>query len=247
MWPAIIAAGASLLGGAMANKQSEQNSAASMDWQERMRDTTYQSKVKDLQTAGLNPMLAFEGGGNPTPGAPNMPQVQNIGEKAATSALAAMQADRVNAETKLIEAQVAQTQAQTEMTNAQTGNTLQATANAQQQFYNIQEELSNIKAETNLKHKQSLTETERVNLMDAQRKLAQIQARLANGTIDLQDAQTAGQKIVNRLKELEVPGAENIADFEKNIGQISREAGAVGKAAQGLTGIANTARKVLGK
>jgi len=76
--PAIIGGGATLLGGMMTNKaQAEQAAGAQsfsaeqaekqMDFQERMRETQYQTIVKDLMAAGLNPMLAYSQGGAGTP------------------------------------------------------------------------------------------------------------------------------------------------------------------------------------
>ena len=71
---AAIPAGIELIGGMMTNKQSGENVAAAnaasaasadkqMQFQKEQRETQYQTAVKDMQAAGLNPMLAYQQGG----------------------------------------------------------------------------------------------------------------------------------------------------------------------------------------
>ena len=50
-----------------ANAASAEQAAKQMDFQERMRETQYQTAVKDMSKAGLNPMLAYSQGGAGTP------------------------------------------------------------------------------------------------------------------------------------------------------------------------------------
>lgn len=62
-----ISAAGSALGGMIGTDAANSASAAAtkdqMAWQEKMRSTQYQTAVKDLQKAGLNPRLAYQQGG----------------------------------------------------------------------------------------------------------------------------------------------------------------------------------------
>lgn len=66
----LISGGLSMLGGMMSNAQNMAFTREQMQWQEKMRATQYQTAVKDLQKAGLNPMLAYTQGGAGVPSIP---------------------------------------------------------------------------------------------------------------------------------------------------------------------------------
>lgn len=106
---ALISSAASLVGGHMRNKAAKAASARQMAFQKEMSDTSYQRGMKDMQKAGLNPILAGKVGGASTPtGSTYNPE--NIVTNAVNSYL----------QTKQNQANVKNTEAQTAKINAET-------------------------------------------------------------------------------------------------------------------------------
>lgn len=111
----IISGGLGFAGGKSANKSSAASIKEQMDFQERMSNTEYQRTMKDMRSAGLNPMLAAKLGGASSPSGASM-TFQNVGAAAAegiskgTSSaigakLAQAQLDQIKAATMLSEQQ----------------------------------------------------------------------------------------------------------------------------------------------
>ena len=111
VWPAIIAAGASLAGGILGNQSAKKEAEKNRDFQERMSSTSYQRAVEDMKAAGLSPMLAYSQGGASTPGGAQAQQ-SDVVTPAVHSALAAYDRKLATAQN---EANVENTRAETEL------------------------------------------------------------------------------------------------------------------------------------
>ena len=103
------------IGQSSANDTNMEIASNNTAFQERMSNTAYQRQVKDMEAAGLNPMLAYlKGGGASTPTG-SITQVQNPFASAASSAESA-------ARSYLTSKQVPKTEAETKNIGSQTEN-----------------------------------------------------------------------------------------------------------------------------
>lgn len=81
-----IGAGLNLIGSLKQNKAQGEQAQKQMDFQERMSSTAYQRATKDMEAAGINPMLAYAQGGADTPGGAQA-SMENVLSPAVSSAM----------------------------------------------------------------------------------------------------------------------------------------------------------------
>lgn len=148
-----------------ANQASAAQAQAQMDFQERMRQTQYQTAIEDMKKAGLNPMLAYSQGGAGVPtgamGSVSTAKMENalgagvsgyqaLATNNADLDLKASQTTATTAQAIKTEADTIQTKAMTLKTAEDTSLSTQQKINLQEQIRKLDEEILNLRATRNL-------------------------------------------------------------------------------------------------
>jgi len=158
-----------------ANAASAAQAQAQMDFQERMRQTQYQTAIEDMKKAGLNPMLAYSQGGAGVPtgamGSISTAKMENsLGagvsgyqQLASNNAELDLKASQTTATT----AQAIKTEADTIQIKANTLKTAEDTALSTQQRINLQKQIAKLDEEIqNLRATRGLTTAQTQNVKE---------------------------------------------------------------------------------
>lgn len=118
----LLSIGGSLLGGFLNNEAAEDRQESANEFSARQFATRYQTTVKDMSAAGLNPMLAYSQGasGQPNSAIAGSPGYPDLGASFNSGRLATAQQAKVEAERENVQADTANKLAQAENIAADT-------------------------------------------------------------------------------------------------------------------------------
>lgn len=173
-------------------------SAVNREFQKDMSSTSYQRAVKDMEAAGLNPMLAYSQGGAATPsgssasiGVPSGSSASGVQARMENKAAAALSMgvtlkDLEN-RTKMNDAMVDKVKADTVVSEASAGNVAKSTEKMSQEIPKIKAEMDNL-------IEQAMRARAEAGNADARTELAKIQTTLTRFQVELTSVETEFKK-----------------------------------------------------
>jgi len=217
--PAAMAV-ANFLGNERTNAANADAAENQMNFQEQMSNTAYQRQVKDLEAAGLNPMLAYiKGGGASTP-AGAMPTYQNSAASATQGYLSATQAQKTSAETAKVPFEISKLVADTLKVETDTVLSNQQIDNLKTENEKAKAVIDNLKIEYQNLFKQGLNLTEvgnqirkNIDLMDAQ--ITNFSA-ITDNTLVLKEINSLEQV----LRQFDVKAATDTGNLGREYNQV---------------------------
>lgn len=230
--PAAAAIGSALLsksGQESANETNLQLGREQMDFQEKMSNTAWQRGTRDMQAAGINPMLAVSQGPASAPQG-SLPRVENTLAPAVASAQAGFQAlsavqqaSQSEAQTENIKAMTDKIKSETMERDVNTGRALAEIRELVARGSRTNVEIDKTEEETKRTRAEAETARRSIDPIVSQR-ISQAEREFWTAQLakDSFSADVARRRAESKLTEMEIPKAQAESDFFKSdFGQVS--------------------------
>jgi len=227
--PGMAAIGASVGGGIDRNAAAQESAQQAQAFSASQYASRYQTQVKDMEAAGLNPMLAYTQSPGASPQGVTY-QPTNIAERVASDYSSAYnverEGERIEADTRLKDAQTDAQESMSKLTDAQREVAIESAAKIKQETVNLKSDVERIKALTaNLIEEKQVIMKTGWNLTD--------QGNVLRATVDklraeipylsskgvLAEAQKLLTDAETRLKGFDVASAERSDNFGRDAQQ----------------------------
>jgi len=199
------------------NTANQANAQAQMDFQERLSNTAYQRQVKDMEAAGLNPMLAYIKGGGASSPSGAMATYQSPVSGAAQAATSA----QIPSNIRSTQATAKQTGAQTEyLTGSQTELTNQQINNLKTENDKAKAVIDNLRVEYGNLIKQGYNLTEVGNQIRKNIDLMSSQIHNFSAITDNTYVLTEINKLEKQLRSFDVQAASGLGNIGREYNQL---------------------------
>lgn len=193
-----------------AERFSTNSAEASRAWQERMSNTAYQRGMRDIEKAGLNPMLAYSQGGANVP----------VGATAQYPGAVGAQTQAAGASVASASAAESQASTAAKIGDATVRKTAQEIENLQSTNDQIKAIVLNLGQEYQNLVKEGYNKTEVGNHLRATIDKLKAEIPLINSEMWRNDASAALAKMQTQLTGLDVSAAKSMGNIGRELGQL---------------------------
>lgn len=200
------------------NQMSAEEAQRNRDFQERMSNSAYQRQVADMESAGLNPMLAYIKGGGAS--SPSGSQASFTSAQYQSPIKGALESRLTSAQSAKTEAEVPKIKAETDLTQAQIGQVESTIKKIDKETRNLDDEQTRLRAvyinlaeSSALMAQQGETEVARRKVMKATADKLVVEKKLSQAEYDAMERTNFIGVTAREVKVLSDVGSEWVDKF----------------------------------